>query len=316
MNRVSIIVPMYNMESKIKRCLDSLLLQHIEGLEILIIDDGSTDNSINIIKDYQRKFPNRISYIYKENSGVADTRNFGIKSATGEYILFVDADDYIEFDLLQQLEKYINEGIDLIKFKLRRVDENRKEIEKVNGPVFSKISGEEAFNILVFSDILLDSPCVYLIKRKFFLDNNLEFRTGTEHEDFGLIPLIILKADKVVSIPFYGYNYVQTTGSITRNEDYTKTLKKFNDSLIHYDNMLNYVEHQEIAIETRKNIKTYYTNAILLKLKELNKEDRKKAIVEIKKRKMQKNIQVHNLKQLVKKIIISVNINLYVKMKG
>lgn len=316
MYRISIIVPMYNMERRISKCLDSLLVQDIEGIQILVVDDGSTDGSASIIKEYQRRFPNRIDYIYKENTGIADTRNVGIREAKGEYIIFVDSDDYIEFDLLRKLEKYMKDEIDLVKFKLRRVDEKRHEIEKVNGPIFSKMNGEDAFNTLAFEDVLLDSPCLYMIKRKIFLDNNLEFKKGTEHEDFGLIPLIILKAEKVMSIPFYGYNYVQTEGSITRNEDYQKTLKRFYDSLIHYDYMVNYVQHQEIHEKTKKNIKTYYTNAILLKLNELKEEDKKNAIKEIKKRNMQKNIQVHNMKQLFKRIIINSNINLYLKMKG
>ena len=315
MYRVSLIVPMYNMERRIKKCLDSLLVQNIKGIQILIVDDGSTDGSADIIKEYQRRFPNRIDYIYKENTGVADTRNFAIREAKGEYILFVDSDDYIEFDLLQNLERYMEDGIDLVKFKLRRVDENRHEIEKVSGPVFKKLNGEEAFNTLAFEDVLLDSPCLYLMKRKLLLDNNFEFKKGTEHEDFGLIPLIILKAEKVTSLPFYGYNYVQTEGSITRNEDYKKTLKRFEDALKHYDYMVNYVQHQEVHEYTKRNIKTYYTNAILLKLNELNKEDRRNAIKEIRARNMQKNIQVNNMKQLLKRIVMEMNINWYLKIK-
>lgn len=316
MYKITIIVPMYNMERRIKKCIDSLLIQNVKDLQILVVDDGSTDGSADIIKEYQRRFPNRIDYIYKENTGIADTRNFAIKEAKGEYIIFVDSDDYIEFDLLQKLEKYMNEGIDLVKYKLRKVDEKRNEIEKINGPVFSKMNGEEAFNTLAFEDVLLDSPCLYMIKRKLLIDNNFKFKEGTEHEDFGLIPLIILKAEKVMSIPFYGYNYVQTEGSITRNEDYQQTLKRFEDALIHYDYMVNYVKHQEINENTRKNIKTYYTNAIMLKLNELKKEDRKKAEQQIKSRQMQKNIQVHNLKQLLKRVIISINLDLYLKIKG
>lgn len=130
MYKISIVVPMYNREKTIKRCLDSLLLQNIKGIEILVIDDGSTDNSAQIIKEYQKKFPNRINYIYKENTGVADTRNFGIKSAKGKYILFVDSDDYIEFDLLQKIEKYMENEYDLIKIKLKIVDNNRKRTRK------------------------------------------------------------------------------------------------------------------------------------------------------------------------------------------
>ncbi len=316
MNKVSIIVPVYNMEKYIERCLDSLLLQDMNRVEILVVDDGSTDETSNIISNYQKRFPNRINYFYKDNEGLSEARNVGIKLAKNEYVMFVDPDDYIEFDLVQNLKKYMDDNIDLVKYKMRKVDNDGHEIEKISGPVFGKLSGEEAFNTLAFEDVLLDSACIYLIKKELFIKNNFEFAKGAEHEDFGLIPIIIVKSGNVISIPFYGYNYVQTEGSITRNADYTRTLKRFYDALMHYDNMINYIKHQEITERTMKNMKTYYTNAILLKLKQLNKEDMKKAIQEIKARKMQNNIQINNVKQLLKRLIIGINIKLYLKMKG
>lgn len=145
--------------------------------------------------------------------------------------------------------------------------------------------------------------------------NNLEFKTNTEHEDFGLIPLVIIKAKTVVSINTYGYCYLQTIGSITRNEDYGKTLKKFNDVLLHYDTMIEFIEKQDITDKTKKNIKTYYTNAIILKLKEIKSQDLKVYIQKIKERKMINNIQVNNIKQVIKKVILKTNIKWYLKLK-
>lgn len=315
MYKISVIVTMYNREKQIQRCLDSILLQNMEDMEILVIDDGSTDQSAQKVKEYMKRFPNRITYLYKENSGVADTRNYGIEQAKGEYILFVDSDDYIEFDLLAILKKYMYEGIELIKFKLQKVNENKRVLERVNGPIFCYINGQAAFNQLVFEDVLLDSPCVYIFKRSLFTKNNFKFKKNTEHEDFGLIPFVILKATTTVSIMFYGYNYVQSEESITRNSNYEKTIKKFDDSLIHYDNMIAYVNQQiDLEKKTVKNIKTYYTNAIILKLRELKKEDRKKKIKEIRRRHMIKNIQVNNVKQLAKKFILAINVEWYLKI--
>lgn len=205
--------------------------------------------------------------------------------------------------------------IDIIKFKLQRVDEKHNVLEKVEGPIFSNITGEQAFNELAFSDVLLDSPCVYWFKKELFINNNLVFKVGTQHEDFGLIPLVILTASSVVSVPNYGYYYVQGSDSITRNQDYEKTKKKFADVLIHYDNMISFLEKQSFEKKTKKNVKTYYTNAILLKLKELNKQDRKQYIKQIRQRKMISNIQIHNLKQAIKKLILQLNINWYLKLK-
>lgn len=315
MYKISVIIPMYNREKQIQRCLDSILLQNMEDMEIIVVDDGSTDNSAKKVEEYTKRFPQRITYLYKENSGVADTRNYGIENAKGEYILFVDSDDYIEFDLLATLKKYMYEGVEIIKFKLQKVNENKRILEKVNGPIFCYINGQAAFNQLVFKDVLLDSPCVYIFKRSLFTNNNFKFKKNTEHEDFGLIPLVILKATTVVSIMYYGYDYIQSEESIMRNANYEKTIKKFQDSMLHYDNMIKYINQQiDLEKKTRKNIKTYYSNAIILKLRELKKEDRKKQIKEIRKRHMIKNIQVNNVKQLAKKLLLSLNIEWYLKI--
>lgn len=275
----------------------------------------STDNSEEILKEYQKNNPQKVTYYKKENAGIASTRNYGILKAKGKYIMFVDSDDYIKEDFIEDLRKHMAEDVDLIKFKLERVNEVGQVLEKVDGPIFNNLTGEEAFNTLAFSDVLLDSPCVYLFKKEIFTKNNLEFKLGTEHEDFGLIPLVILKAKSVTSIDNYGYCYVQSENSITRNDDYTKTLKKFNDALMHYDAAIEFVETNNLSQTTKKNVKTYYTNAIILKLKELKKEDLNLYIQKIKDRKMIKNIQVNNFKQLVKKLILMINMKLYIKLK-
>lgn len=317
MSKVSIIVPVYNAEKHIEKCLDSLINQTLnDKIEIIVVNDGSVDNSENIIKRYieKHKSNNIIKYYYKENTGVAKTRNFGIDKANSEYILFVDSDDYIDVKLIEKLKKYIDEGIDLIKFKLQRVNENGQILEKVDGPVFEKTTGEEAFCKMYSEDILIDSPCVYLIKKELFTKNNFIFKR-TYHEDFGLIPLIILASRTVVSTPYYLYSYVQAPNSITRNDNYSKTIKKMEDVFAHYDNMLETIKNMKLSKEAVEDIKIYYTNAIILKLEELNKEDKDFFIKEINKRKMYRNIKSRNLKQFIKKIILRIDIKLYLKIR-
>jgi len=292
-----------------------MMVQQNENFEVLIINDGSTDNSEQIIKEYIEK-SNNIRFISKENTGVADTRNLGIKEATGKYILFLDADDYIDDKLLEDLETFIENDIDLIKFKLKKVDSKGNYIEKINGPVFEIISGEEGFNKLYSTDVLLDSPCLYLIKKELFVNNNLWFKENTYHEDFGLIPLLIIKAKSMVSTEYYYYYYVQSENSIVRNDDYNKTLKRVYDTLIHYDNMINYVENNNLKEQTIDNIKSYYTNAIILKIEELEPKNKNIFIKEIKKKNIFKNIKVRNIKQLLKKILLLINVRLYLKIKG
>lgn len=316
MPKISIIIPVYNAEKHIEKCLDSLMIQTIkEKIEIIIINDGSTDNSEKVIKGYIEKHGvDKIKYYSKKNEGVAKTRNFGIEKATSNYIFFVDSDDYISEQTIEKIKPYIDENIDLIKFKLQRVNQKGEIIEKVDGPIFEKTTGQEAFDKMYSEDKLIDSPCVYIMKKELFTKNNFKFQR-TYHEDFGLIPLIIVSAKTVVSIPDYLYQYVQSPNSITRNEDYKKTLKKMDEVLAHYDNMLKEIEKIELSKRTKENLKIYYTNAIILKLQELKEKDKSKYIHEIKKRKMQNNIRARNLKQLIKKIILKININLYLKMR-
>lgn len=315
MNNLTIIVPVYNREKTIARPLDSIVTKLDKITELMIINDGSTDGTEEIIKEYRKKYGEKISYYSKQNEGIAATRNFGITHSKGEYIMFVDSDDYIEQDLIENLEKYLGEDADIIKFKLNRVNEKGEILEKVNGPIFEKIDGQEGFNKLVFLDTLIDSPCIYVFKKEVFIKNNLLFKKDTEHEDFGLIPLILASAKSIISTNIYGYNYVQQQDSITRNNDHNKTKKKMQDVIKHYDYMINYIKEKDLSSTTKKNIKTYFTNAIILKLKELKKEDQKEIIKQIKQRKMISNIQVKNIKQLIKKLILRINIKWYLKLR-
>ena len=312
MPSLSVIVPIYNSEKGISRCLDSILAQEAPKIEIVLVDDGSEDGSEDIIKEYQKNHTN-IAYYKKEHTGVADTRNFGMAKAKGDYIFFVDSDDYIDTQLLKRIEYYIEQKIDVIKFKLARTNEAGDILEKVPGAIFDKVDGEEAFKRLYSTDVLLDSPCVYLFKRDYIQKNGFQFNVGTYHEDFGLIPIILIHADSVVSLDYYAYFYVQSSQSITRNTDYTKTIQKMKDSLAQYDIMLEKIKPLNLGKEAEENIKIYYTNAIIQKLKELNIKEQNEFIHEIKKRKMIRNIKVRDVRQLVKRIVLSLSIRWYLK---
>ena len=317
MPKISFIVPVYNTGLYIKKCLDSIINQTFkEEIEIILIDDGSTDNSDELIKEYIENSNSKdlMKYYTKKNEGIAKTRNFGIDKANGKYIFFVDSDDYIDKETIKKLKPYIDNNIDMVKFKLQRIDQNNNILEKVDGPVFAEISGEEAFNKLYSEDVLLDSPCVYVIKKNLFTKNNFKFNR-TYHEDFGLIPLIILKAKSFVSIPDYLYYYVQGENSITRNDDYNKTIKKFEDALYHYDNAIEKIDKMNLNRKSKENAKIFYTNAVILKLYEIKEEDKNKFIKEIEKRKMYKNIKPRNIKQIIKRNLLHFNVKLYLKMR-
>lgn len=315
MKKTSVIVPIYNAEKYLARCLDSILIQADENVELILINDGSTDKSEEIIKTYLGKYKSSIKYIKKENSGVANSRNVGLEKATGEYIIFVDSDDYIEKDLFKKLEQYMNQSIDIIKYKAIIETEEEEKIGQYEGPTFDTTSGEEAFSKLCFDDEMVDALWVYAYKRELFIKNKLKFMKDADHEDFGLIPLIILKAKTFISTNIQGYHYVQSRNSVTRTKDYTKTVKKVFDTLLHYDNMIKEIEYYQISQKAKENVKIFYTNSILLRINDLQKKDRKKFIKEIKKRKMAKNIKARNMKQVLKRIILEINIPLYLKMR-
>lgn len=304
MPKISVIIPVYNTEKYLEKCLDSIINQTYQDFEIVIINDGSIDNSQNIIEKYLDKYQNKIKCINKENGGLSSARNYGIEVARGDYIIFVDSDDYIKKDLFEQLLPYIQKDIDLVKYKLIKVSEEYKELERVDGPSFDEVTGEEGFNKLVFNDVLLEPACLYLYKRDIFIKNNLRFLENTYHEDFGLVPIILLYTNSIVSINFYGYYYLQANNSITRNEDYTKTIKRANDLLIHYDNMKKVIENLNIKQKTKENMYLYYTNAIFDNLKKLQKKEKKKYVQQIHKRKLLNNIKIINLKRLIKRMIL------------
>ena len=117
MKQLSIIVPIYNTEKYLRKCVDSLLEQDLDDYEILLINDSSPDSSIDIMKEYEEKFPNIIRIFSKENGGLGDTRNFGIPYAKGKYVTFVDSDDYIKENSLNRLcTKMDNEDLDILVY--------------------------------------------------------------------------------------------------------------------------------------------------------------------------------------------------------
>lgn len=307
---ISIIITAYNAEKTIERCINSILENEYNDFEIIVINDGSSDKTEKVIELFAS---DKIKYFSKKNTGVADSRNFGIEKAKGEYITFVDSDDYVSNNYFENLDKYLKQGIDIIKRKATIINEKNDEKTKIEGPVFDEITGEQAFNELCFKDIYLDTLWSYIIKKSLFTENNLYFEPNKYHEDFGLLPLVILKAKSVVSTNDYVYYYVQTDGSIMRDSDDAKTIKKSKDVLYHYDNIIEQTEKYDISRKTKENVRIYCTNAILLKVKELKGKAQNDFIKELKKRKIYKNIKARNLKQLIKKILLFVNIKLYIR---
>ncbi len=316
MPKVSIIVPIYNVEKYLSKCIESLINQKLEDIQIILVNDGSKDSSGKIAKEYSQKYQEKIIYLEKENGGLSSARNYGIEYATGEYISFVDSDDCVDINLYKNLEKYMDESYDMIKIAIFKVDSDGNLINKNKTELFLEKSGQEAFNILYKSDVMLEPAWAYVYKREFWNNNKIKFSEGRCHENFRLIPKVLLKAKKVASTDIQGYYYVQSEKSITRNQNEEKKKQMSNDLIYFYDKIIDSAKYMKLEKKTLENLKIYYTNCLLLEINNIqNSKNRKEYIQELKNRKITKNIKVRNLKQLIKRIILTINIEWYLKIR-
>lgn len=189
MAKISIIVPVYNSEKYLSKCLDSLVNQTLQDIEIIIINDGSTDNSQNIIDNYIKKHPTKIKNFFQQNSGQASARNFGIKNAKGEFIAFVDSDDYLELDAYEKAYTFaMQNNFDIVSFNFweETVDNKYKSS-------YRKFTDVEPDIKYVLNET---SPCNKIIKTNLFIKNNIKFLDNYIYEDLELIPRLILYTDK------------------------------------------------------------------------------------------------------------------------
>ncbi len=304
MPKFSIIVPVYNVENYIKACLDSIEKQTFKDYEVILVDDGSTDKSMDIAKKYKG------TIIHQENRGLSSARNHGVKKATGEYIVFVDSDDTIEKDLLKELDKATKEKVDLVRYQLEETYEDQGVI-KYPEEGFETCSGEEAFQKIV-NYHFVENPVGLAIRREYWLKEKYAFQEGRLHEDFGLIPLVIIKAKTVKSISYIGYNYRQRPNSIMRNQDYQKTKRKVEDFYFHYQFLIKEIEKTKINSTI---FKSYLANSLILKITELQKEDYQKYKKKLKEEKVFDNILTDTLPRKIKKVILQISPKIYYRKK-
>lgn len=213
-SRISIIVPVYNVENYLAKCLGSLINQTHQNVEILVINDGSRDNSGEIIKSFEDKYPDKIKAFSKDNGGLSDARNFGIDRATGDYIGFVDSDDYVTETMFEEMLHLAQKHrAEIVICNIQKVDENGSVTQKLtqipNMP--EKIKLEDHFS--VFSDISYFA-CNKLFKKELF--NQKRFKKGVHFEDIQLIPQLLLECETIAQTQNFHYQYLERTDSITK----------------------------------------------------------------------------------------------------
>ena len=311
MIKYSFIVPVYNTEKYLKKCLDSLVNQTYKDFEIIVVNDGSTDKSSSIISKYQKKYKN-IIVIDKENEGLSMARNRGVQKSSGKYIIFVDSDDYVSNKLLEEVDKKIDDS-DILRFQIATEDEDYTKINEYHEEGFESMCGYDAFKNLSSYHFVEPAWC-YVIRKNYYIENKFSFKKGVYHEDFGLIPYVIYKARKVKSIDFIGYYYIQRNGSIMNNNDYKKTVKKAFDMLEQYKTMRLFAKN----INRKNNLDDYFlsyiSNSVIVKARELKKDEKKVYINELKKLNVFDGVIVNTRIRRFKKYLMKHNLNLYLKV--
>jgi len=222
---ISIIVPVYNIEAHVGKCLDSIINQTFTDFEVIVINDGSTDKSGDICDEYAKK-DKRIKVVHQGKKGVSVARNEGINRATGDFIGFVDGDDYIDRTMYKKLyEACIDTGSSISICKLGR--EMNGEIINTNDSEYYtvKLTNEQAMKELFKGILYRFSLCNKLFDRDCF--ENITFPVGRIHEDLSTTYKLFAKAEQAVYLNFIGYIYVKQKESILTKSYYEKRLDAF-----------------------------------------------------------------------------------------
>lgn len=216
MVKISIIVPVYNVEKYIDKCLKSLVNQTLKDIEIIVVNDGSPDNSQKIIDKYERKYSNVKSYI-KKNGGISSARNYGLKYAKGEYIAFVDSDDYVDVTMFEKLyNKAKKDSYDIVECNLHMVDDNGNLIKDVYHTLPNDINTEEELKKYMIN--MYTSVWNKIYKKNLF-DNKIRFKKGVWFEDVEFLYRLIPFVKSIGFVNENLYYYVQREGSITKTFD-------------------------------------------------------------------------------------------------
>lgn len=304
MPKFSIIIPVYNVEKYIKKCLDSVVNQTFKDYEIIVVNDGTQDKSMDIVKNYDVKIINQ------KNQGQSAARNNGVKKAKGEYIIFLDSDDYWKKDLLKEINKSLKNNPDVVRFQMQEVYENQDGILEHNEQGFKGLTGVDAFNEICKYHIV-DAACPYAIRREYYLKNNFAFKEGMVHEDYGLIPLVIIKANLVNSISYIGYYYLQREGSTMNTKDYSKIKKKVSDMYQHYKYLIEEINKTDLD---SKIFKSFVANSMLSRICELEGKDYRDYKKKLNQEKIYDNLLTDTFSRKVKKCILKISPKLYYKL--
>ena len=249
MSKISIIVPVYNAGNYISTCIDSILNQTYSNFELILINDGSKDDSLSILKEYEKK-DDRVKVIDQKNMGVAKTRNKGIQISNGEYIAFIDNDDEIEEDYLERFMKEIDDFVVFVGGYKRTTKDKILFEKKMNSSSWTKFENM--------------APWGKIIKKDFLIKNKIQFFSFPIGEDIIFNLSLYSKTNKIKVIKNYGYHWFFNDDSVSNTRQ-----KEFNDNIILlFDEMKKYDTNEE----TNYFVARYFIWYLLFSGKEASKD--------------------------------------------
>lgn len=221
-DKVSIIVPVYNVEKYLDECMESILSQTYSNLEVILIDDGSTDSSGNMCDNY-KALDNRIIVIHKPNGGLSSARNAGMDIATGDYLIFVDSDDIISLNMVSEMMKKADEtGAQIVSSLMT---EEREMLDKGQTDKVSVFDSHGALRCIFSDDTILTSASGKMYRSGLWKD--IRFPTDKIFEDFATIYKVIKKASKTVAFEDWQYFYRPNPSGITGSPFYHRKMQFF-----------------------------------------------------------------------------------------
>lgn len=231
----SLIVPIYKIEDYLPKCIESILAQTCSDYELLLIDDGSPDGSGKICDEYAAKYPEKIRAVHQPNGGAGAARNHGISLSEGDYLLFVDGDDYLSENFLADLSETIRKTpADLILFGAE-VEKNGKKV----GELHETVEADKLLTVNKEPDLFFGvmAPWNRAYKRSLFTENGIEFATKVWYEDIRVVTKILAAADTAIRLPGCYYHYLQREGSSMNNKNVERNVEilyAFDDILSWY----------------------------------------------------------------------------------
>ncbi|HEV0865066.1 TPA: glycosyltransferase, partial [Streptococcus pneumoniae] len=267
---LTIVIPVYNVEKYLKRCIDSVISQEWDKYEVILVNDGSTDASPNICEEYAQKY-HFISVIHKENGGLSETRNTGLSHANGKYVFFLDSDDWITKDMFRNLSKMIMEqNYDILQFGMQMFHSEREELKNVQCKE-KNFNSSDAFKNMLSVEGITSFATDKIYKRELFEKNGIEFPIGYFYEDLGTVYKLILSAKKIyLTTQVYYCYFIGNDAAITKqwSEKKISDVYKFHKKIF---NVSSLMVSDDIFLS-----KSYYNNGLvylLMKLYEENQED-------------------------------------------